>query len=331
MSRKVDITDYDKYKYDYSKYWEGRDYEHLAEKNVLKGLFSKVSGTWFIDIGGSYGRHTEQYYKKFHNCVLCDYSINSLKKAQKLHQEKRIDNVVLVAANIYNMPFKDESFDVAMMIRVLHHLQKTDLAISEISRTFCNTGHLILEYANKMHIKNILKWIFTLNIKNLFSTKPLTHKTSNSAEGTKAKGIFINYHPFHVKQLLENNGLKLITSKCTSFFRIPFIKRLVSNKILMFHEKLFQKLFSWTKLTPSVITLSQKMEKSSTDHKDHKEENSTAPEFKTLESILCCPNCKTDLDQTGGTFVCKNCKTKFPKVGKIYDFRYPRPKSNEGN
>ena len=30
-------------------------YENLAEKNVLKQIFLKKAGYWFLDIGGSYG------------------------------------------------------------------------------------------------------------------------------------------------------------------------------------------------------------------------------------------------------------------------------------
>ena len=90
MKESPDITLYDKYDYDYSKYWHGREYEHNAEVQVLDRIMKKVSGSWFVDIGGSYGRHIPQYHQKFHHCILLDYSIKSLKQARKWLKETRI-------------------------------------------------------------------------------------------------------------------------------------------------------------------------------------------------------------------------------------------------
>lgn len=47
--------------YDYPQYWEGREYEDLAEKRALKIFFDQIPGKkkgQIIDIGAGFGRHT---------------------------------------------------------------------------------------------------------------------------------------------------------------------------------------------------------------------------------------------------------------------------------
>ena len=61
----TDVSDYDKFDYDYSQYWNSRMYEDMAEKHLLHKLFSNKKGEVFLDIGGSYGRLTSTYYDKY--------------------------------------------------------------------------------------------------------------------------------------------------------------------------------------------------------------------------------------------------------------------------
>ena len=60
------VADYDTYDYDYSTYWSKRKYEHEAESLVLK-TFKRPKGKWFLDVGGSFGRLTNSYYKNIQN------------------------------------------------------------------------------------------------------------------------------------------------------------------------------------------------------------------------------------------------------------------------
>ena len=71
-----DVTDYDLFDYDYREYWKARQYEDLAERNVLQKILKGESGKWFLDIGGSYGRLTSTYYKKYSNNITAKYIKN---------------------------------------------------------------------------------------------------------------------------------------------------------------------------------------------------------------------------------------------------------------
>lgn len=320
MEKNVRISDYDQFDYDYSSFWQNRSYENQAEKIALSKLMKNTTGDWFIDIGGSYGRNVPLYYKKFHNCVLMDYSIKALKQARKRLKKDGITNVALVAANVYHLPFKDNAFDGSMMIRVLHHIEKAKKGLHEIIRIIRPSGNFILEFPNKVHIKAFFKALFSFNFKFIFSKKPYLQPSRGNKEGVKGDvpGIIYNFHPKFIQEALRNRDMKTKRKINVSFLRIPFLKKLLSMKIMLFFEKVFQALLSWTNITPSIIYLTQKISK----------EAAPKPQMlSSVSSLLCCPNCKADLERRGAKLVCTKCDTVFNIKGNIYDLRYPRPQN----
>jgi len=128
------VTDYDLFGYDYTNYWKDRRYENESEKMLLSKIFRNKNGNWFLDIGGSYGRLTSTYYSKYTNPVILDYSLQTLTKNKDILKTK-YPNIQLIAANAYKLPFKDNSFDGALMVRVLHHIEKPSTYFKELFRT----------------------------------------------------------------------------------------------------------------------------------------------------------------------------------------------------
>lgn len=328
QSKKPKVTNYDEFDYDYSTFWNNREYENKAEKNVLKKILKKRHGDWFIDIGGSYGRNVDLYRKKFHNAVLMDYSVKALKQARENFKQRGITNIELVAANAYNLPFKPESFDAGMMIRVIHHIEKPKTVFKEISSIFTDDGIFILEFPNKTHIKAIFKALFTLNFELIFSKKPYLQPSKGANEGTngKAEGIIYNYHPRFVSRKLKRNDFRIKRRFSLSFFRIPFIKKVLPIKVLMFFEKIFQAIFFWTQITPSIIYLTKK-DHSANSSKNQDSNSDNQLQFKANEilDILCCPKCKGELEYKGTKLHCSGCNLDFDTKGRIYDLRYPIP------
>lgn len=310
-----DITLYDKYDYDYSKYWEARSYEHDAEINVINRILRNKTGNWCIDIGGSYGRHIPQYSRKFHHCVILDYSVKALKQAREIIKEKKITNVDLIAANAYNLPLKSHAIDTSLMIRVLHHLEKPELAIGEVSRVSKPGGLFILEFANKLHLKSILKNLFTFNFSYLFSVESVNVKKGiNEGSLRNERGLMLNFHPRYIKNLIISQETRPRRMYSLSFFRIPFVKQIVPYSLLSRVEHLFQLIFGWTKLTPSIMIESYRNEIA-----EYEPENIT-----TLEDLIVCPKCKGSLRKKGGSYSCTECDLIFSRDDGILDLRYPR-------
>ena len=68
-----------------------------------------------------------------------DLSEREVRKAKKLAIYKNC-----VVANVYNLPFKDQSFSTIFSNSVIEHIQNLDKALSEMSRVLKKNGRLII-------------------------------------------------------------------------------------------------------------------------------------------------------------------------------------------
>jgi ubiquinone/menaquinone biosynthesis C-methylase UbiE len=308
-----DISDYDKLNYDYSQYWQERLYENLAEKNLLNKIFENPRGKWFLDVGGSYGRITSTYYDSYKQPVILDYSLNTLIKNKEIIKS-RYPKITLIAANAYKMPFKESSFDGGLMVRVLHHIEKPDDYFKEAKRVFKKDAKYVQEFANKVHIKAKIKALFKKDF-DFFSKDPYEQPIGENLEGSKKEegGIFLNYHPSHIRTLLEKNKFDINRKLGCSFLRSQVVKKLLGTSVMVFIEKILQKTLSWTNIPPSIFfetTLQKEKEK----REDIERTN--------LKDILACPSCKGDLSFEGENYAkCKKCNLEFYKKDDIWDFR----------
>lgn len=305
------VTDYDFFGYDYANYWENRRYENESEKILLTKIFGNKNGNWFLDIGGSYGRLSSTYYKKYTNPIILDYSFQTLVKNRDTLKTK-YPNVQLIAANAYKLPFKDDTFDGALMVRVLHHIEKPSTYFEELHRVMNKNSFYIQEFANKVHLVSAFKALMRFNLK-FFSQEPYQQPTKGNFEGTKSgeEAIFFNYHPKHIKDLLTENGFTIIKKHGCSYIRSAFLKKVVGEELMILKERILQPLLSWSNIPPSIVyeSMVKKNLKENIRHTSH------------LEDILACPQCKGTLSITNNEAKCKKCSKLFVKESDIWDFR----------
>jgi ubiquinone/menaquinone biosynthesis C-methylase UbiE len=301
------IVNYDGYDYDYSTYWEGREYENNAEHIVLRKLLDGEHGNWFIDIGGSYGRLTDTYADRYKHCVILDYSFKTLVKNQDMILE-RFPNTILISANAYKMPFREDVFDGGLMVRVLHHIEKQKEYFDEVSRIFKEDGIYIQEFANKIHMKARIRALLSGD-KEFTNQKPYQQPCIN-LEGAKGDGVyFLNYHPKHIKELLKESGFDIEEKIGCSYFRIPLLKRILGSKILTFFEKISQRILGKTDIPPSIFI------------KAELDEGEEGQEYKELKDVLVCPSCKGDFEIAEEGAKCRNCGKEYIKEKGVWDFR----------
>lgn len=306
----IEISDYDEFDYDYSTYWKDREYENKAEHLILDEIFNKVpSGDWILDIGGSYGRLADTYSGKYKHPIIIDYSLETLVKNKPILRE-RYPNIILIAANAYYLPFKNSSIDAALMVRVLHHLNQPDIYFKELNRVLKSGGVYIQEFANKIHLKARIRAILKGEIQ-IFSSKPYQQPAAGNFEGTKSESsIFLNYHPRHIRKLFKENNLKITGKYGCSFLRIPVLKQHINTRTLISLEKIFQKIFSWTNIPPSIFFAGKSVKKIGLERK-----------YRDLKEILVCPKCKSVLSFSTNTASCKKCGSVYAKENDIWDFR----------
>ena len=281
---------------DYQKaFWDdaNRAYEDRSEDIAFKKLLPE-SGKRMMEIGAGAGRNTPRYdgYEKIY---LFDYALTQMQQAKQRLGES--DRLVFAAADVYHLPYNDNAFDGATMIRVIHHLSETAPAMAEIQRVMAKDSTFILEYANKRNIKAILRWIARKQSWNPF--------TKEQVEFVK-----LNYdnHPDTIKELLETHRFRIDRALSVSNLRIGSLKNNPKNLGWMLKaEDKMQDLFAGIKLSPSVFLKCTKTDGAAMDP--------TAPIFR-------CPACGSiRMTETKEAVTCPDCGRVYPIVDGIYNFR----------
>lgn len=305
----IEVSNYDYFDYDYAQYWKNRRYEDSAERLILNKIFEKKKGNWFIDIGGSYGRLTPTYYNSYSHPVILDYSLKTLQKNYSIIK-KQFPNIELIAANAYHMPFKEDTFDGGLMVRVLHHILEPGVYYKELRRIMHNGSTYVQEFANKRNFKASLRALSHLNFK-YFSKAPYQQPTAKNFEGTKKgeEAIFLSYDPKLVAELLESQRFKIINKYGCSYLRSASLKKFLSDENMVKAEKVLQKLLKATDIPPSIIYETKLSG-------DYTEKNP-----RSLKDVLVCPKCNGKLEFKENQALCHACKLEFKKLSNVWDFR----------
>lgn len=243
--------------YDYPAYWEGRQYEHDSELLAIKTLLAKIPKIGsLLEIGAGYGRLTPSYLYRARRVILSDPSSKLLRLARQSYGKNK--KVAFIQSGLENLPnrVRGGSYDVIVMVRVLHHIEDIDRAFVIISKLLKRRGYFILEFANKRHLKatvrEFLKGNFTFPI-DIFT------KDARSARAVKRGDIaFLNYHPDMIEYKLEGHSFKVRDKLSVSNIRSATLKKLLNTETLLVFEKILQKLLGVFYFGPSIFVLAQK-------------------------------------------------------------------------
>ena len=276
-------------------FWEGqgREYEDLAERIALPKLLP-AAGERIIDIGGGFGRLVDLYagYKQI---VLLDYSTTQLLDARNRLGD---DRIIYVAANLYQAPFTAHAFDAAVMVRVLHHLSDVPGAFRAV-RAFLRPGAtFVLEYANKRHLKALVRHLLLGRGHNPFDQDPCEFASLN-----------YNFHPSYVEHHLAGCDFQVQRQLSVSHFRIGLLKRIVPARLLATLDGWLQQPFAPLKWTPSMFLNARA---------------GAEPGPPLASKIFRCPSCGSDnLKQHSEALACAECGRRWSTAGGIHDFRAP--------
>ncbi len=289
------VIDYEGSDYQTS-FWEegGREYEDQTEKIALKRLLPD-QGDLLLEIGAGAGRNTPRYHG-FKRVVLLDYSLTQLQQAQQ--NLGRGDQYIFVAGDVYRLPFINDLFDGATMIRTLHHMKDPLAAISQVQRVLGPDRPFLLEYANKQNLKAILRYLLGQQDWNPFSV-----------EAVEFADLNFDFHPRSIRKWLTEAGFNLERQLTLSHFRINFLKKIIPTGVLVFLDSIFQPTGQWWQLSPSVFTRSR------TDKPN--------PAVK-LKGFFQCPGCGSalpDRELDTDQLRCQSCGSSYPIIDGIHDFR----------
>lgn len=280
-------------------FWEGqgRDYEDVVERQVLARLLPE-RGQRLLEIGAGFGRISSAY-SMYDQVVLLDYSLEQLIYARKQMADKRFS---FVAADAYRLPFCSGAFDGATMIRVIHHMEDVSAVLAQVRACLCSGGKFILEYANKRHLKSILRYFVGRNAWNPFSMEPVEFVDLN-----------FNFHPDYMGAKIAQSGFDTLHVVPVSWLRLGILKRTLPMTVLSGIDNLLQRT-GW-RLAPSVF-LDLQLGNGSDDN--------PRAESGNLLDILRCPHSRSVLKREDDTLVSEN-GVRWGIVDGVYDFRQPLP------
>ncbi|MBT3314922.1 MAG: methyltransferase domain-containing protein [Anaerolineae bacterium] len=289
------VCDYEGSDYQTS-FWEegGRAYEDKAEEIALKRLLPK-SGKLLLEIGAGAGRNTPRYVG-YERIVLLDYSRTQLQQAQERLGEN--ERYIYVAADAYRLPFVDGLFGGATMIRTLHHMKDAPAVLQQVRRVLQPASKFLLEYANKLNLKAILRYLLRRQ-----DWSPFTPEQVEFVE------LNFDFHPKTIRKWLKEKDFKLERQLTLSHFRIDILKRLFPTSFLAWLDSLAQLTGDWWQLSPSVFTISEAIGDT---------------EIASEGAFFQCPQCShAPLQEEPEMLICPNCEAKYAIRNGIYDFREP--------
>ena len=294
------VCDYEGSDYQTS-FWDkgGREYEDRTEAIALKRLLPK-SGRLMLELGAGAGRNTPRYVG-FERIVLLDYSRTQLEQAQQRLDTS--DKYIYVAADVYRLPFVDGLFDAATMIRALHHMADAPKALGQVRNVLQSNGIFILEFANKLNLKSILRYWLG---KQKWS--PFTLESVEFVE------LNFDFHPAAIRKWLRELNFTVERTLTVSHFRAGFLKRVFPTSVLVFFDSIFQWTGAFFQLTPSVFVRVCAGRTASP----------ACEQPQDISSYFKCPACgHSPLLEKKDHLECSRCKSRWPLKDGIYNFREP--------
>ncbi|HEY71967.1 MAG: hypothetical protein DRJ03_11250 [Chloroflexi bacterium] len=292
------ICDYEGSAYRAEFWGQGREYEDGVERAALHHLLPPA-GRRLIEIGAGYGR-LAPLYSGYDEVVFFDYALSQLRQAQELWGAAGPDGrprYIYVAGDFYNLPFAPGLFDTVTIIRTLHHATDAPAVLHGVAQILAPGGAFVLEFANKRHLKAIIRYMLRRQTWSPFDREPVEFEKLN-----------FDFHPAWMGERLAEAGLKVREQRTVSHFRVGLLKRIVPTSLLVAFDRLCQPTGALWQLTPSVFMRCAAAA-----------EKPTAPQDAFFRCTVCG---STRLVDETETLFCTDCGAHFAlRAGRIYDFK----------
>jgi SAM-dependent methyltransferase len=276
-------------------FWEGkgRDYEDAVERIALRTLLPPT-GERYVEFGAGFGRLIDMA-EGYDQVVLVDYSRTMLQDAQL--RLGRSERYVYVAADLYRLPFTANSFDTAIMCRVIHHLADAPAALGQIRASLTPGATFILEFANKLNLKAMLRYLLRRQSWSPYDRDPVEFVKLN-----------FDFHPAYIERALTEVGFQPERQLAVSSLRIGLLKRLLPLRLMVALDRLIQPTGALLPISPSLFV--------------ENKVPGTYLRVAPLDAIFKCPICgSSPLRRTVGELTCPANGHRWAMHEGIYDFK----------
>lgn len=231
--------------YDYTKYWDDRDYEHASEEAAIRRLLDGRRFARAADIGGGFGRLCLLLREYADHVTLAEPSLTQLEAAVQVLAHTDVEQVQMQADDL---AFDDASLDLVTMVRVMHHIPEPSTEFGEIARVLKPGGTALIEVANYGHYKNRRR--FKKEGRPL-PTEPVSIRTAPVDEPDAI--AFVNHNIDTVVGQLASAGLRLERKLSVSNLRSEKLKKALPTGLMVAVEKALQERLAAKDFGPSIF------------------------------------------------------------------------------
>jgi SAM-dependent methyltransferase len=231
--------------YDYTKYWDNRDYEHAAEEIAIRRLLDGRHFGRAADVGGGFGRLCLLLREYADHVTLAEPSRTQLEAATKVLAGTDIEQIQMQADDLQ---FDDASLDLLTMVRVMHHIPEPSAEFAEIARVLKPGATALIEVANYGHFKNRRR--YKKEGKPL-PTEPVSIRTAPADEPDAI--AFVNHNIDTVVGQLSSAGLHLVDKLSVSNLRSERLKEVLPKGVVLAATKAGQRRVSSRDFGPSIF------------------------------------------------------------------------------
>jgi SAM-dependent methyltransferase len=224
-------------------FWANRRYEDMADRTAIRTLLPRM-GDRLMEVGAGYGRLADEY-RGYRQVVLFDASEAHVGAARERFRDAPW--IEVVQGDAYSLPFENASFDTVVCVRVVHHLEQPGAVIGELARVLRPGGALVLEFANKRHLKAMLKYGLGRQAWSPYTLEPHEYRP-----------LHFDRHPAEMRRLLDRAGLRVDRVLTASLFRVSVLSRTAPPGWLATLERPLQTLLSPVTPGPSVFMRARK-------------------------------------------------------------------------
>lgn len=231
--------------YDYTKYWDNRDYENAAEHIAIRRLLKGNHYSKAADIGGGFGRLCLLLRSFSDEVTLAEPAATQLEAAKKVLEGTDIKQVQMQADHLL---FDDGELDLVTMVRVMHHIPEPSAEFTEIARVLAPGGTAIIEVANYGHYKNRRRH------KKAGTALPTTPVDIRQTKADEPDAIaFVNHNIDTVVGQLSAAGLQLESKLSVSNLRSQRLKRALPTSVMLAAERVTQARLARSNFGPSIF------------------------------------------------------------------------------
>jgi SAM-dependent methyltransferase len=299
-----DVVDYARF--DFASLWAGRDKVTAVERSIVREVFVASDRRRILEIGTGFGRLLPVLTQIGEEVVATDLDAERLADVSVPFGEGRL---LRVAANLYHLPFADESFTGATMVRVYHHLLAPERALAELSRVLRGGSTAVVSYQPLRSVGSLI-W----DIQHAFRR--------NSGPRTPALtfgrgSVVLDSDPFPIRVLergqftdeVRGSGLEWIRDVGAGFEEYSLLRQ--------FPSRLFVRGGTALGRAPAFPTRFAVLSK----------RGSSLGALPAVSEILACPQCRTRQSDWSAraTLACRACGFHGTRVGDLLDLRFVPP------